>query len=332
MDVTSPDRTKSTRPDFQSVDASAWMERPFPDTANRPPHNVAIVIKQSVLNAIHRHGHERTDVEICGVLVGNGFRDREGAFVHVVGSIQGNHAASQLAQVTFTAETWNHIHCELDQSWPKERILAWYHTHPGFGIFLSPMDLFIHESFFNADEQFALVYDPLSADEGVFVWTQGNTERAAIAIEPDEAAWMPPENATRANAGDLARSAEPNAITAPATNNETSLRAPKWRRTAIWLAVSVGLFSIAITEMNYGVLARYLEIPKFMKANSDQDQHKVDRYEESSIGDKKPMENHQSTDRRTDRGSKYMVDDEHRERNTDDVDLVPSVDRDAISP
>jgi hypothetical protein len=105
--------------------------------------------------------------------------------VYVEGNIRGQHSDSQVAQVTFTGDTWNHIHNELDSKHPELRILGWYHTHPGFGIFLSGMDLFIHENYFNAAEQLALVYDPIGGDEGLFVWRGGRALREGFLVEAD---------------------------------------------------------------------------------------------------------------------------------------------------
>ncbi len=175
----------STGPDIDLVDANEWPERSFPADDARRENSVRVVVRQSVLNAIHRHGQTRTDVEICGVMIGNGYRDERGPFVYIEQIIEGQHSDGQTAQVTFTGETWNHIHGELDQKYPELRILGWYHTHPGFGIFLSAMDLFIHENYFSADEQLAFVYDPLGGDEGLFVWRSGKATRDGLLIEPD---------------------------------------------------------------------------------------------------------------------------------------------------
>lgn len=172
--------------DLDRVETSAWPQRLFPTTTRtRGETGVPIVVRQSVFNEIHRHGKSRTDVEVCGVLVGNGYRDEGRAFLVVEASIRGEHASHASAQVTFTAETWSHIHDTMDRDYAGLRILGWYHTHPGFGIFLSPMDLFIHENFFASAEQLALVYDPLGGDEGVFVWREGQPVREEVLIEAD---------------------------------------------------------------------------------------------------------------------------------------------------
>src|SRR4029453_14212343 len=47
---------------------------------------------------------------------------------------------------------------------------GWYHSHPGFGVFLSDYDVFIHKNFFTATHQIAWVFDPHSDSEGCFGW------------------------------------------------------------------------------------------------------------------------------------------------------------------
>ena len=173
--------------DIDSVTDERWTQRRFPIQGHGKRNVVQVVIKRSVLEAIRRHGLSRTDVEVCGVLVGDSYRDERGPFVYVEEMIRGEHSDNKAAQVTFTSETWNHIQTELDQRHGEKRILGWYHTHPGFGIFLSAMDMFIHENFFNQSDQLALVYDPISYEDGLFVWREGQTERHQYLVEEDVA-------------------------------------------------------------------------------------------------------------------------------------------------
>jgi len=173
--------------DIDRVDAAEWPEREFPIQDDRRKNSVRVVMKQSVLNDIHEHGLTDTSVEICGVLVGKGYRDERGPYVYIEANIRGENSENHAAQVTFTGETWNHIHNELDSKFPELQILGWYHTHPGFGIFLSGMDLFIHENYFSAEHQLAFVYDPIGGDEGLFVWREGKTHRDGFLIESDVA-------------------------------------------------------------------------------------------------------------------------------------------------
>jgi hypothetical protein len=66
----------------------------------------------------------------------------------------------------------------MDGKHKGKRVVGWYHTHPGFGIFLSDRDQFIQNSFFNLPFQIAFVYDPKSREHGVFTWHDNAARRA----------------------------------------------------------------------------------------------------------------------------------------------------------
>ena len=196
--------------DIDHINTNEWTQRDYPIPARREKNKVGVVIARSVLNEISAHGKSRMDVEVCGVLVGDAYQDIQGPFIYVDASIRGLHSDNQVAQVTFTAETWAHIQKQLDDKYSDRRIIGWYHTHPGFGIFLSGMDMFIHENFFNTAEQLAVVYDPHSGEEGLFVWRDGNAKREKIVVHEnapaehpsDEPVLPPPVPRLLAAAGD----------------------------------------------------------------------------------------------------------------------------------
>jgi proteasome lid subunit RPN8/RPN11 len=122
---------------------------------------------------IVRHAAEDKSVEICGVLVGRWQQDADGPFVAVSQCIRCDEAAKKSGEVTFTHEAWNTINREMDTRYVDLKIVGWYHSHPGFGIFLSERDVFIHEHFFSNPGQVAMVVDPSQKIEGVFVWRDG---------------------------------------------------------------------------------------------------------------------------------------------------------------
>ena len=142
-----------------------------------------VVIQRSALNAIHAHGHSDTTVEVCGVLVGEVRHDRVSPYLLITDHIAGDKATSKAAQVTFTADTWNTIQSEMEAKHADKKVVGWWHTHPGFGVFLSGMDLFIQDNFFNLAWQVAWVYDPLAEVDGAFVWKNGKSEKADFLIE-----------------------------------------------------------------------------------------------------------------------------------------------------
>ena len=178
-------QSKSDR-DISKIDESDLAFRMLSIGTGKREKRFQAVAKRSVLNSIYAHGQSVHDTEVCGVLVGDLYRDALGPVLHIEAAIAGQHAAGQTAQVTFTAETWAHIQSEMEQRYPDKKILGWYHTHPGFGIFLSDMDVFIHENFFGLPWQVAFVYDPHSTEEGLFVWRKGKPDRDALLVEEDD--------------------------------------------------------------------------------------------------------------------------------------------------
>jgi proteasome lid subunit RPN8/RPN11 len=129
-----------------------------------------------VHEAILKHAAEDTEVEICGIVVGNWGTDPDGPFASVKQYIRCDSAAKKFAEVTFTHESWDHINREMDTKYSDLKIIGWYHSHPDFGIFLSDRDQFIQQHFFSGPGQIAFVVDPVRQLEGVFVWKSGATQ------------------------------------------------------------------------------------------------------------------------------------------------------------
>ena len=133
----------------------------------------SLSVDSEVVRKIRQHARSSTTTEVCGVLIGH---DREGR-VEVEACITGLNAEQAGAHVTFTQDTWEHIYKIKDKEYPEHRIVGWYHTHPGFGVFLSDHDTFIHHNFFSSPGQVAWVFDPHSDEEGCFGWVGERLER-----------------------------------------------------------------------------------------------------------------------------------------------------------
>ena len=184
--MTPPNDTAGlSSPDTSEIVVADCTARKFPGAPLPRKDGFQVVIRQSVMNSVREHAHSSLKAEICGVLVGDVYRDDQGPFVYVEAAIRGEFAASQLAGVTFTAETWTHMQGVLDKEHPGKKIVGWYHSHPDFGVFLSEMDLFIHRHFFNLPWQLALVCDPIRSEDGLFVWKKGQPEQQPFLTEQD---------------------------------------------------------------------------------------------------------------------------------------------------
>jgi proteasome lid subunit RPN8/RPN11 len=132
-----------------------------------------VVMEAEVARKIRQHARTSMKAEVCGVLIGNTDHER----MTVESCIAGINAAQGGAHVTFTQDTWEHIYKIKDKEYPEHKIVGWYHSHPGFGVFLSEHDLFIQQNFFSNPQQVAWVYDPHTDEEGCFGWVGGNIEK-----------------------------------------------------------------------------------------------------------------------------------------------------------
>src|SRR5438093_5254017 len=132
-----------------------------------------VMMDSDVLRRIRQHARAHAKTEVCGVLIGSG---HDGT-IRVTECIAGENASQAGTHVTFTQGTWEHVYKVKDAEFPDSRIVGWYHSHPGFGVFLSDHDTFIHKNFFCSHDQIAWVYDPHSDEEGCFGWAANHIQR-----------------------------------------------------------------------------------------------------------------------------------------------------------
>jgi proteasome lid subunit RPN8/RPN11 len=150
----------------------------------RPLHDytwaaVDVFIEEPALRAAQAHALSSPTREVAGVLVGpRPEKQPDGRYrVHISDTIIAKHTVMQGASVTYTPESWRYMNDQLFARYPDETgiMVGWYHTHPGFGIFLSGMDLFIHQNFFTQIWHVALVLDPRARSAGFFGWDRQRT-------------------------------------------------------------------------------------------------------------------------------------------------------------
>jgi len=113
-------------------------------------NDLPIFVDLDVMRDMEAHARTNTRVELGGVMLGKQLIDDEGKpFVVISDSLRANHYEATKGSFKFTAETWNQITRDRNEFRPDLEMVGWYHTHPGWGVFLSGMDLFICNNFFN---------------------------------------------------------------------------------------------------------------------------------------------------------------------------------------
>lgn len=139
--------------------------------------NFMVCIHQSVYTEIEKFAVTNTSKELGGFLLGSASKSEENKqFIMVEGFLPAQYTDALKGSVTFTHQTWEDMHVRREQQLPKLKIVGWFHTHPGFGIFLSSYDLFIHQNFFDLSWQVAYVVDPVNNQRGFFHWQEGKIE------------------------------------------------------------------------------------------------------------------------------------------------------------
>ena len=131
-----------------------------------------ILISQTVLDEILDYSERDLQRESGGFLIGGGDTIQR-RFVEVRHFLPAVEARSRIASLMFTHDTWAAMTQEVADRFPDQAVLGWHHTHPGFGVFLSAYDLFIHRNFFSRPWQIALVVDPRRQELGFFQWRDG---------------------------------------------------------------------------------------------------------------------------------------------------------------
>ena len=129
--------------------------------------NARLYLHAEAGRVLLHHALSATDREVGGILVGTVHRDR-GEFVLATGAIPAKYSQESRAHLTFTHACWQYMLAEQERRFPGTVVVGWYHTHPGYGLFLSGQDLYIHRGFFTLPHQVAVVVDPLAGALALF--------------------------------------------------------------------------------------------------------------------------------------------------------------------
>jgi len=140
--------------------------------------DLPIFVDLDVLLDMEAHAASDKTVELGGVMLGGHYEDTDGkAFVVISDSLRAEHYESTKGSFKFTHDTWEKISRQRDEFPADMQMAGWYHTHPDWGVFLSGMDMFICDNFFNKPLDVAYVIDPCRLDRAFFMWTGKPKER-----------------------------------------------------------------------------------------------------------------------------------------------------------
>ncbi|MDR0887587.1 MAG: Mov34/MPN/PAD-1 family protein [Candidatus Methanoplasma sp.] len=119
-----------------------------------------LFVSEGALNSMIEHADRGAEVrkEIMGFMMGTVFKDDEGEYAVVTDIATGDLEADEVS-VRFDTGSMESLFESIDARGGND-IVGWYHSHPGFGCYLSEIDIKTHEGIFGNDTGFALVIDP----------------------------------------------------------------------------------------------------------------------------------------------------------------------------
>lgn len=135
-----------------------------------PSNLPAIFMEESTQAELLNFACSDLHYELGGVLVGRVAKSRRRLFLQIKNFVPATKGISRRASFEFTNEAQQEIHEIVQIQFKEQRILGWFHTHPGYGIFLSSADQFIDQNYFNEPFHIAIVIDPTKPEIGVFAW------------------------------------------------------------------------------------------------------------------------------------------------------------------
>jgi proteasome lid subunit RPN8/RPN11 len=124
-------------------------------------------------------------IEVMGLMLGE-VRTWKGQTYVLVRDVVTSDLDATSVSVKFDSGGMEKLFGKLDDVGFDYVIVGWYHSHPGYGCFMSETDLATHSSSFVSPYQLAMVIDPKNMDVGVFRMRDGKAVPEDFAVYWDE--------------------------------------------------------------------------------------------------------------------------------------------------
>ncbi|MDD4185188.1 MAG: Mov34/MPN/PAD-1 family protein [Candidatus Methanomethylophilaceae archaeon] len=125
------------------------------------------------------------DREVMGLLIGRIYEDDKGEYAVVEDAVTSK-LESDRAMVRFDRDDMSALVDAIDGMPPGTDIVGWYHSHPGYGCFMSETDVRTQDGLFGGACGFALVVDPKRKEMAVFDSNPGSPGIAIMVILEDD--------------------------------------------------------------------------------------------------------------------------------------------------
>jgi len=141
-----------------------------------------VYIYEDVLDEIKKVC-KKEELEVFGYLIGNIYKWNEKNYIviedqlFIIGAIHSDKYST--SQIEGAAGKYEKKFQKLKRKKNNEelRIVGWWHSHPGFGPFLSSTDIHTQEFFFPESYQVALVVDPIKKELEFFTLDNNSNKK-----------------------------------------------------------------------------------------------------------------------------------------------------------
>ena len=139
-----------------------------PDHQNKG--EVYFFIEKTAFEEMRDYLANETRREHGGILVGASWKDMEHDcyFTVIKKALPALGSSGSPVHLQFTAQSWDWISSLIEEQYPQDSIVGWFHSHPGLGVFMSGVDQNTQQAFFYQPWQVGIVCDPLARATGWF--------------------------------------------------------------------------------------------------------------------------------------------------------------------
>lgn len=159
------------------------LQQPKTNLAPIPKEPLQVFIHQQTWRSIWQHSIRDNSIEIGGALLGLYGIDNNKRFLLITDVFnQPLEYSVDPTLLRFTRQFFDDLEEYIDQiakQQPAILRLGLYHTHPGYGVFLSQTDEDTLRGVFNMPHQIAMVVDPVKQEDGIFFCTNNTISKRA---------------------------------------------------------------------------------------------------------------------------------------------------------
>jgi proteasome lid subunit RPN8/RPN11 len=132
----------------------------------------------------HAMAHRDERLEVMGLLIGDFGKHGGSRYAVARAAVTTELDATQVG-VRFSREGLDGLAASLAKVDFDYVVVGWYHSHPGYGCFLSETDVATQRQMFSDEAHAALVVDPVKEEVGAFRLSTGGYEPAKFCVYVD---------------------------------------------------------------------------------------------------------------------------------------------------